>query len=106
MKEINKEAGNRYFSELQLQLNRAGFEVGEAKDGNVDVLWEGATLCQANMMEKEYCYIPRCDDCPYCGHGFICRGKDGRCMRTEAARINHFEITGGREHDNSGDTEQ
>ena len=48
MKEINKEARNRYFSELQLQLRRAGFEVGEVKEGNVDVLWEGTLLCQAS----------------------------------------------------------
>ena len=22
-------------------------------------------------MEKELRYIPRCDDCPYCGHGYV-----------------------------------
>ena len=48
MKEINQEARDRYFSELQLQLRRAGFEVGEVKEGNVDVLWEGTLLCQAS----------------------------------------------------------
>ena len=57
-------------------------------------------------MEKELCGILRCDGCPYCGHGFICRGKDGRCMRTEAARINHYEIAGEQEDDDSGDTEK
>ena len=48
MKEINKEARNRYFSELQLQLRRAGFEVGEVKKGSTDVLWERTLLCQAS----------------------------------------------------------
>ena len=48
MKEINKEARNCYFSELQLQLRRAGFEIGEVKEGNADVLWEGTLLCQAS----------------------------------------------------------
>ena len=48
MKEINKEARNRYFSELQLQLMRAGFEVGEVKEGSANVLWEGTLLCQAS----------------------------------------------------------
>ena len=58
-------------------------------------------------MEKELCAISRCGGCPYCGHGFICRGKDGRCMRTEAARINHFELAEeqGQEQDTTGDTE-
>ena len=48
MKGINQEARDRYFSELQLQLRRAGFEVGEVKEGNADVLWEGTLLCQAS----------------------------------------------------------
>ena len=52
MKEINQEARNRYFSELQLQLRRAGFEIGEVKDGSVDVFWEGETLCQATDREN------------------------------------------------------
>ena len=47
MKEINQEARDRYFSELQLQLRQTGFESGEVKDGSVDVLWEGAALCRA-----------------------------------------------------------
>lgn len=30
----------------------------------------------------------RCRDCPYPSPGFICRSKDGRCMRTEVEEIN------------------
>lgn len=44
--------------------------------------------------------LPRCAGCPYCGHGFVCRGADGKCMRSEAARINHYEIKGETEYAN------
>ncbi|MCI9456458.1 MAG: hypothetical protein HFE44_05685 [Oscillospiraceae bacterium] len=30
----------------------------------------------------------RCRDCPYPSPGFICRSRDGRCMRTEVEEIN------------------
>jgi len=30
----------------------------------------------------------RCRDCPYPSPGFICRGKDGSCMRTEVEKFN------------------
>ena len=29
----------------------------------------------------------RCAGCPYSGHGFICWHTDGKCLRTEMARI-------------------
>ena len=34
-------------------------------------------------LEKEYCA-----DCPYPSHGFVCRGKDGECMRSRINKIN------------------
>ena len=43
----SQETRDPYLSELRLQLLRAGFEVGEIKNGSVDVLWAGAVLCQA-----------------------------------------------------------
>lgn len=38
----------------------------------------------------------RCRDCPYPGHGFICLGKDGRCMRTEVEKFNRRSRRKGR----------
>ena len=46
--------------------------------------------------------MPRCEGCPYGRHGFICCGKDGRCIRTETARINHFQIPGEQDQGNRG----
>ena len=45
---------------------------------------------------------PVCLDLPRC------RGSDGRCMRSEAARLNHFVLKDEEEeeHDISSDTEQ
>ena len=37
--------------------------------------------------------LPRCRGCPYANHGFACRGSDGKCLRSEIARIYHFKIT-------------
>lgn len=36
------------------------------------------------MVEIPY----RCRDCPYPSPGFICRSKDGSCMRTEVEEMN------------------
>lgn len=43
----DQKAEDRYLSELRLQLERAGFEVGGMENGSVDVLWKGAELCKA-----------------------------------------------------------
>lgn len=32
-----------------------------------------------------------CKGCPYPGHGFICWGRDERCMKTEVERMNPRE---------------
>ncbi len=34
---------------------------------------------------------PRCDGCPYPGHGFVCWGADGSCIRSRIAEINQIE---------------
>ena len=34
-------------------------------------------------LEKEYCA-----DCPHPSHGFVCRGKDGECLRSRINKIN------------------
>ena len=42
--------------------------------------------------EKPICKISeRCDSCPYPGHGFVCWGADGSCIRSRIAEINQIE---------------
>ena len=49
--------------------------------------------------------LSRCKGCPYCGHGFVCCGTDKKCLRSEIARIHHFELTEV-EHGNTCKTEK
>ena len=30
---------------------------------------------------------PLCEGCPFPGHGFLCRGEDGECMRTRLSKL-------------------
>lgn len=39
---------------------------------------------------------PLCQGCPFPGHGFLCRGGDGECMRTKLSKIQ--ENQDGKEH--------
>ena len=31
--------------------------------------------------------LPLCNGCPFPGHGFLCRGENGECMRTRLSKI-------------------
>ena len=64
--------------------------------------------CAPEPYQRPVCLdLPRCRGCPYADHGFACRGSDGKCMRSEAARLNHFVLKDEEEeHDISSDTEQ
>ena len=58
--------------------------------------------CAPELPPRPVCRdTPLCEGCPYAGNGFLCRGRDGKCMRSEVARINHFEI---QEESNDADT--
>ena len=38
--------------------------------------------------EKPVCTAsPLCEGCPFPGHGFLCRGEDGECMRTRLSKL-------------------
>lgn len=38
--------------------------------------------------EKPVCKAsPLCEGCPFPGHGFLCQGEDGDCMRTRLAKL-------------------
>ena len=38
--------------------------------------------------EKPICTeLPLCNGCPFPGHGFLCRGEDGECMRTRLSKL-------------------
>ena len=44
------------------------------------------------VRERAVCKIsPRCDGCPYPGHGFVCWGTDGSCIRSRITEINQIE---------------
>ena len=34
---------------------------------------------------------PLCEGCPFPGHGFLCRGEDGECMRTRLMKLSEKE---------------
>ena len=42
--------------------------------------------------EKPVCTVsPLCEGCPFPGHGFLCRGEDGDCMRTRLMKLSEKE---------------
>ena len=42
--------------------------------------------------EKPVCTAsPLCEGCPFPGHGFLCRGEDGECMRTRLKKLSEKE---------------
>ena len=44
--------------------------------------------------EKPICTAsPLCEGCPFPGHGFLCRGEDGECMRTRLMKLSEKEDT-------------
>ena len=44
--------------------------------------------------EKPVCTTsPLCEGCPFPGHGFLCRGEDGECMRTRLMKLSVKEDT-------------
>ena len=60
----------------------------------------------AEPYRRPFCRdTPHCNGCPYCGHGFVCHGDDGKCIRLEVARLNHFEIQEEQEDADTGETE-
>ncbi|MCI7725523.1 MAG: hypothetical protein MSH58_00030 [Clostridiales bacterium] len=44
--------------------------------------------------EKPVCTAsPLCEGCPFPGHGFLCQGVDGECMRTRLMKLSVKEDT-------------
>lgn len=44
--------------------------------------------------EKPICTAsPLCEGCPFPGHGFLCQGVDGECMRTRLMKLSEKEDT-------------
>lgn len=44
--------------------------------------------------EKPICTAyPLCEGCPFPGHGFLCLGGDGECMRTRLMKLSEKEET-------------
>ena len=44
--------------------------------------------------EKPVCTAsPLCEGCPFPGHGFLCQGVDGECMRTRLMKLSEKEDT-------------
>ena len=44
--------------------------------------------------EKPICTeFPLCEGCPFPGHGFLCQGVDGECMRTRLMKLSEKEDT-------------
>ena len=42
--------------------------------------------------EKPICRAsPLCEGCPFPGHGFLCQGGDGECMRTRLIKLSEKE---------------
>ena len=42
--------------------------------------------------EKPVCTAsPLCEGCPFPGHGFLCQGEDGECMRTRLMKLSEKE---------------
>ena len=42
--------------------------------------------------EKPVCTVsPLCEGCPFPGHGFLCQGGDGECMRTRLMKLSDKE---------------
>ena len=46
------------------------------------------------LTEKPVCTAsPLCYGCPFPGHGFLCQGEDGECMRTRLMKLSEKEET-------------
>ena len=44
--------------------------------------------------EKPVCTASQlCEGCPFPGHGFLCQGVDGECMRTRLMKLSEEEDT-------------
>ena len=44
------------------------------------------------FVEKPICRAsPLCEGCPFPGHGFLCQGGDGECMRTRLIKLSEKE---------------
>ena len=44
------------------------------------------------QIEKPVCTAsPLCEGCPFPGHGFLCQGEDGECMRTRLMKLSEKE---------------
>lgn len=44
--------------------------------------------------EKPVCTAsPLCEGCPFPGHGFLCRGEDGECMRTRLSKLSERRVS-------------
>ena len=42
--------------------------------------------------EKPICMAsPLCEGCPFPGHGFLCQGENGECMRTRLMKLSEKE---------------
>ena len=54
---------------------------------------------QEPLPEPVCSHSPDCKDCPYPGHGFLCWGADGTCLRSRMNEINKKE---GNDHDERG----
>ena len=51
---------------------------------------------RASRTDRKACLysIPTlCEGCPFPGHGFLCQGVDGECMRTRLMKLSEEEDT-------------
>ena len=59
-----------------------------------------APIRSPEPLQKPVCHqFPRCEGCPYPGHGFLCWGSETDCMRT---RIEKIYKKNGKDMDQSG----
>ena len=63
---------------------------GGAKKGAAAFLAPQA-LCLERSVEPPRPSLSACQDCPYPGHGFLCRSRDGRCLRDRVRLLSQRE---------------
>lgn len=64
---------------------------GGAKKGGVAFLVPQALRLEQRAEPTPWAVPSACQDCPYPGHGFLCRSRDGRCLRDRVRLLSQRE---------------
>ena len=64
---------------------------GGAKKGGAAFLVPQALRLEQRAEPTPWAVPSACQDCPYPGHGFLCRSRDGRCLRDRVRLLRQRE---------------